>query len=97
LSGRKRFKQWGLTGIMSGDIISFQSEVEKRHVPDVVAATMVDPPEPSDHQYVIELEHENMELRNLLADAILLALKHRARPAKPIRLSVAARPVKRRT
>jgi hypothetical protein len=71
------------------DIISFQSEVEKRRVPDVTE-------EPSDRQYVIELEHENIELRNLLVDA-MLALKHRARPAKPIRLSVAARHVKRRT
>jgi hypothetical protein len=75
---------------MSGDIISFQSEVEKRHVPEVTE-------EPSDRQYVVELEHENIELRNLLADAALLALKHRARPAKPIRLSVAARPLKRRS
>jgi len=75
---------------MSGDIISFHGEVEKRHVPDVTET-------PSDLQYVIELEHENLELRNLLADAALLALKHRARPAKPIRLSVAARSVKRRT
>ena len=47
---------------MSSDIISFQSEVEKRHVPEVIE-------KPSDPQYVIELEHENIELRNLLADA----------------------------
>jgi hypothetical protein len=74
---------------MSSDIINFQSEVEKRRVPDVTDR-------PSDPQYVIELEHENIELRNLLADAALLALKHRARPTKPVRLSVAARPIKRR-
>jgi hypothetical protein len=53
---------------MSSDIINFQSEVEKRRVPDVTD-------KPSDPQYVIELEHENIELRNLLADATLLALK----------------------
>jgi hypothetical protein len=78
------------------DIINLQLEVEKRRVPEVVAAPMVDPPEPSHRQYAIELEHENLELRNLLADATLLAVKHRVRPAKPIRLSVAARPIKRR-
>jgi hypothetical protein len=77
------------------DIINLQLEVEKRRVPDVVAAPMVDPPEPSHRQYAIELEHENLELRNLLADAMLKALKHRI--AKPIRLSVAARPLKRRS
>jgi hypothetical protein len=70
------------------DIINFQSELEKRRVPDVTE-------EPSDPQYVIKLEHENLELRNLLADAKLKALKHRV--AKPIRLSVAARPLKRRS
>jgi hypothetical protein len=48
---------------MSSNIIEFQSELEKRRVPDVVAAPIVDPPEPSDHQYAIELEHEILELQ----------------------------------
>jgi hypothetical protein len=48
---------------MSSEIINFRSELEKRRVPDVVAAPMVDPPELSDHQYVIELEHEILELQ----------------------------------
>ena len=41
---------------MSSDIINFQSEVEKRRVPDVVE-------KPSDPQYLIELEHEILELQ----------------------------------
>jgi hypothetical protein len=48
---------------MSSNIIEFQSELEKRRVPDVVAAPMVDPPESSGRQYLIELEHEVIELQ----------------------------------
>ena len=54
---------------MSGDIISFLSEVEKRHVPDVTE-------KPSDHlQYAIELEHEIAELREALADKDLVSVR----------------------
>jgi hypothetical protein len=63
LERQETIQTMGLNGIMSSNIIGFQSEVEKRRVPDVVAAPMVDPPEPSDRQYVIELEHEILELQ----------------------------------
>jgi hypothetical protein len=41
---------------MSSDIINFQSELEKRRVPDVTD-------KPSDHHYLMELEHEILELQ----------------------------------
>jgi hypothetical protein len=41
---------------MSGGIINFQREVEKRHVQDVTE-------KPSNGQYVLELEHEILELQ----------------------------------
>jgi hypothetical protein len=56
---------------MSSNVIEFQSEVEKHRVPDVVAAPMVDPPEPSHYQYVIELEHEAFELRMAISEMAL--------------------------
>ena len=45
----------GVTG-MSSNIVDFQSEVDKRRVPDDIEKT-------SDNQYVLELEHEILELQ----------------------------------
>lgn len=38
------------------NIIDFKSEVDRRRVPDQTE-------EPNDHQYVLELEHEILELQ----------------------------------
>jgi hypothetical protein len=73
---------------MSGDIISFLSEVEKRHVPDVTE-------KPSDHQYLIELEHEIAELREALADKDLEFRRYRARQSRPVRKVAVRKNMKR--
>jgi hypothetical protein len=75
---------------MGNNVIDFQSEADKRRVPDVTE-------EPSDHRYLIELEHELAELREALADKDLEFRRYRARLAKPVRRAIAARIIKRRT
>lgn len=80
---------------MSGDIISFQIEADKRHVPDVVAAPMVDPP--TDHLLaILELEHEVAELREALADKDLEFRRYRARQSKPVKKVVGGGQCQRR-
>jgi hypothetical protein len=79
LERQETIHTWGLTGIMSSNIVDFQGEAGKRRrVPDTTE-------EPSDPQYVIELEHELAELREALADKDLEFRRYRARQSKPVK------------
>lgn len=52
------FNHGGNWGMSSNNIIDFQSELDKRRVPDD------DTKKSSDYQYVLELEHEILELQH---------------------------------